>query len=313
MVRTSGAASGQKGTSWGRGWAGTGRRWLLATHVALSLFAATLGSASARGEARTSSSCLLRARDGMLSGRLVAAPLHDVMREVSRLTGARVDWLGQPGDEPITLAFDSLPLEGALGRILAHRAHVMASAGAASRAMVTRIWIGSPVEGALAPGATRPSGAATGGAAEELGTEGGWEADGNSDDRAGAKVDALRALDHPDPYVRLEGVRRLTELGDSEQSIETLAEVAVHDTDEQVRAVALLGIEQSQATPVEALLEIARRDASVALRVRAARVLAIAAAAEDPAAEAALVGMATLDRQLRANVGDAVAAIEVLY
>jgi len=53
-----------------------------------------------------------------LTATIVAAPLDQVMAEISKLTGAEVRWLRQPGGERVSLHLTSVPLHEALGKIL---------------------------------------------------------------------------------------------------------------------------------------------------------------------------------------------------
>ena len=60
----------------------------------------------------------------LLSVHLRRAPMHDVLDEVSRQTGARIDGLpARPGD--VTLAFDDEPLGRGLERLLASQSFVL--------------------------------------------------------------------------------------------------------------------------------------------------------------------------------------------
>ncbi len=265
----------------------------------LAWLAAVAPSGGAAHAAAVHSHRSAEASEGLLSGSFVEAPLRSALDEIARSAGVRVQWLGRPTDELITVAFRNLPIEIALARVVSHRAHLVTLARDATGQRLARLWVGSPADGA--PAAARE------GEAAELGEPAGeapsWQAEL-------AALDGMLA--DPEEYVRLTAVQRLADLGEASPVVERLALVATRDGDAQVRTAALLALEQAGAPPVEALLAIARKDASRALQGKAARLLALAAVAGDPAAEAAIVQMTAVDRnpRLRAIVRDALAAIE---
>jgi hypothetical protein len=96
----------------------------------------------------------LRYADGRLSGRVEQAELADVLAEVARQADLEIRGLSAE-PEPVSVALDDVPLDEALGHLLAGRSFVLAYAGARP----TRVTIfgrpdGSPLR-VLHP--TRPS------------------------------------------------------------------------------------------------------------------------------------------------------------
>jgi hypothetical protein len=76
-------------------------------------------------------------RDGNLTAEIVAAPLHEVMAEISKLTGAEVRWLGQHENERVSSTFTGVPLHEALERILKKNFTLSYAASG----VLTDIWI----------------------------------------------------------------------------------------------------------------------------------------------------------------------------
>jgi hypothetical protein len=117
-------------------------RWFLACWlgVAFSLVAGNspaLATGSRSGADQAASSLKMAFRDGNLTAEIVAAPLHEVMTEISKLTGAEVRWLGQHADERVSSTFTGMPLHEALERIL--RRNFTLSYAASG--LLTDVWI----------------------------------------------------------------------------------------------------------------------------------------------------------------------------
>jgi hypothetical protein len=92
----------------------------------------------------------LRLHDGLLTAQVTGTPLPQVLSEVSRLSGAKVVWLGQPDHRQVTVTFTALPVAEAIPRVLGGKNFLLVYASTADQARLKEIWI-----------ATRPSPAPT--------------------------------------------------------------------------------------------------------------------------------------------------------
>lgn len=86
-----------------------------------------------------------------LTAQISAAPLRQVMEEVSRLSGARVLWLQPGGEEPVSVAFTALPFSEALERILTQKNFLLLYAPAAEGGQLSQIWISAEERGTGQP------------------------------------------------------------------------------------------------------------------------------------------------------------------
>jgi hypothetical protein len=182
-------------------------------------------------------------RDGRLTARVVAAPLHEVMAEIGRLTGAKVRWLNQYGDERVSLQLADVPLDVALEKILQKNFTL----SYASSGILTGIWISSRGTGGEPAGGPQ-AGAVTNRliAVEDRGEP----PTGRNQPRA--RTDPGAGLgDEPAPSragidvaeqplsVRMEAVELLAMHADEDEGArEVLAHMAASDVDLQVRAIA---------------------------------------------------------------------------
>ena len=122
-------------------------RWFLALWLGVA-FSLVAGNSPAlatgsRSGADQAVSLRLAFRDGDLTAEIVAAPLHAVMTEISKLTGAEVRWLGQHADERVSSTFTGMPLHEALERILKRNFTLSYAASG----LLTDIWILSRANG----------------------------------------------------------------------------------------------------------------------------------------------------------------------
>jgi hypothetical protein len=92
--------------------------WLLSILlVVLALDCSSVSAAGARDAAKTPR-LNMTLRDGKLTAQIRTAPLHKVIEEIGRLTGAEVRWLSQGEEDQVSAEFADLPLYEALETIL---------------------------------------------------------------------------------------------------------------------------------------------------------------------------------------------------
>lgn len=83
----------------------------------------------------------LQLHEGLLTAQVTAAPLPQVMSEMSRLSGARVVWLGQPDTRQVSVTFTALPVAEAIERVLGVNNFLLVYASTADKARLKEIWI----------------------------------------------------------------------------------------------------------------------------------------------------------------------------
>jgi hypothetical protein len=93
----------------------------------------------------------LQFHNGLLTAHVRATPLPQVLSEVSRLSGAKVVWLGQPDLRQVSVTFTALPIAEAIPRVLGGNNFLLVYASTEDKARLKEIWI-----------ATRPSPTQTG-------------------------------------------------------------------------------------------------------------------------------------------------------
>lgn len=103
---------------------------------------ATWAAAVKPGGGETASAgVMLKLQNGLLTARVTAAPLQRVMSELSRLSGARVIWLGQRDTQQVSVDFAALPIPEALQRLLGSNNFLLRYASTADEARLTEIWV----------------------------------------------------------------------------------------------------------------------------------------------------------------------------
>jgi hypothetical protein len=90
---------------------------LLGVVLSLALGSAPVSAVGPRDAAKSTSLKMIL-KDGRLTVQILAAPLHKVIEEISRLTGAEVRWLNQGREEAVSVEFTDLSINEALERIL---------------------------------------------------------------------------------------------------------------------------------------------------------------------------------------------------
>jgi hypothetical protein len=83
----------------------------------------------------------LEFHNGLLTAHVRATPLPQVLSEVSRLSGAKVVWLGQPDPRQVSVTFTALPVAEAIPRVLGGHNFVLIYASTADKARLKEIWI----------------------------------------------------------------------------------------------------------------------------------------------------------------------------
>jgi hypothetical protein len=87
------------------------------------------------------SPAVLTLQDGKLTAQIASLSLHQVMKEISRLSGAEVLWLGQAEEEQISAEFSAIPLAEALRRLLGEKNFMLFYVGAGRETRLAQIWI----------------------------------------------------------------------------------------------------------------------------------------------------------------------------
>ena len=112
--------------------------------AALSVGAAVVPvyATSSPAEVKSALPGTLTLRDGKVNAQLNAAPLGDVMAEVSHLSGVQVVWVDDTSRlRPVSVGFTNLPLLPALDRLLGETNFVLFYVGDPRNTKLTHIWI----------------------------------------------------------------------------------------------------------------------------------------------------------------------------
>jgi type II secretory pathway component GspD/PulD (secretin) len=115
--------------------------WLHGILVSLVLSSLPVCAAYAANPAAVSLPGKITLQDGKMTARIVAAPLRQVLEEVSKLSGTQVRWLSLDGEEAVSVEFTDLPFSEALRRILGEKDFVLFYPSARERARLPQIWI----------------------------------------------------------------------------------------------------------------------------------------------------------------------------
>jgi hypothetical protein len=117
-------------------------RWLLGILVSLVLGSMPVYAASAPGPVAEDFSGKITLQDGKLTARNLAAPLWQIMEELSRLSGAQVRWLAaKVREQEVSVTFNDLPLAEAVRRLLSATNFLLLSTASGGRTELTQIWI----------------------------------------------------------------------------------------------------------------------------------------------------------------------------
>src|SRR5262245_32903898 len=93
------------------------------------------------GDKAAASRQMLTLQDGMLTAHVTGVPLPRVMSELSRLSGAKIVWLVQRDNRPVSVDFTKLPLAEALPRLLGPNNFLLMYASTDKRSRLTSIWV----------------------------------------------------------------------------------------------------------------------------------------------------------------------------
>lgn len=172
-------------------------------------------------------------QDGKLTARLIATPLRQAMEEVSRVSGARVQWLGGVAEErPVSVGFTALPLSEALRQILGETNFMLFYASGGEGSPLTRIWISSKRTGSRQRGFTaRPP-------ASDFPSE---KAEEGSTAVDATQVSTLiqTAVSTQQSAVRVEAIAQLGGYAQTDSRVrDILSHFASHESDPHVQAAA---------------------------------------------------------------------------
>jgi hypothetical protein len=204
-----------------------------------------------------------------LTVRLQGVPLHAALKAIERESGVALALLG-PLREEITIAFDDLPLEQGLRRLLGNRSYILfyAAAGPGQPAALRQVKV-------------LPKGRE------------GVRAEGPSE-QPGVMQSRQAGLGGPDPEKRMEAVMALAAGEEPGKSLDLLIEVLRQDKDNDVREAALHALESLDPVPLEPLLAVAVQDKSPSIRMQALALLG-ERGPSDPRVKTALQRAATSD------------------
>jgi hypothetical protein len=198
-----------------------------------------------------------------------AAPLEDVLRELSRVTGVAV-YFEEALDSritrrPTTLALRDIPVEDAFRRVL-RDTNFIVGYGADRLDQVRVFGQGSGPFNRLAVPPGRPAGGA--------GQPPPAVAAGR--DATAADVPALEsaALTHPDPEQRLSALTRLSDVADESRTREVALAVLDRDQHSDVLREALTIIEMQEQLPRDRLMRFAASGRPAELRIQVLDILA---------------------------------------
>jgi hypothetical protein len=195
------------------------------------------------GIAQSSFPGTMNLRKGKLTARIIAAPLLQVLEEISQLSGIRIVWLnGAESNRQVSAEFTDLPMVEGLMKILAQTNFLFFYTSAADDARLTQIWISSTGGGQAlwrSPSLLSKSNLP---ATEEEGHNG-------EDPLLDLSVDQLihLAMYDQDPSSRENAITYLqTRSHEDPRVFGTLAHIAQNDMNAQVQAAAAEALQQME-------------------------------------------------------------------
>jgi len=202
-----------------------------------------------------------------LTVRLEGIPLQATLKAIERESGVALALL-TPLTEEITIAFENLPLEQGLRRLLGNHSYILfyAAAGPGQPAALRQVKV----------------------------LPRGREVVRARDHREQPRVMPSRPPGLSDPEKRTEAVMALAADEEPGKSLDLLIEVLKQDGDSDVREAALHALESLDPIPLDPLFAVAVQDKSPSIRVRALTLLGEQGAG-DPRVKAALQKAATSD------------------
>jgi hypothetical protein len=173
----------------------------------------------------------LKLQDGLLTAHVTATPLQRVLSEVSRLSGAKVVWLGQHDNRQVSVDFKDVPVTEALQRLLGPNNFFLFYASAADKARLKEIW-GTPQHSSTSPAVPAPP---TPTSTAEDSTPG--EIDAEMEKLLESHLDT--ALHGTDRDSRIEAIGFLSGLVEQDPRIRpVLQQLSAGESDPQVRTAA---------------------------------------------------------------------------
>ena len=203
----------------------------------------------AAGDPEAEGSFMVSVDRDRLTVRLKGIPLGMALKAIAQKSGVALT-LEAPLEEEVTIAFDDLPVEEGLRRLLGSRSFVFVYAAAE---------LGQPVvlKGVKVLAKGRGGVRANGAREEHLVTPW-WQA----------------ALEGPDPARRREAVEALADSQEPGQHLAILLAVLKQDGDSDVREAALDALQSLDAIPLEPLFNVALQDREPSIRTKALELLA---------------------------------------
>jgi hypothetical protein len=115
--------------------------WLRGLLVSFAVSSILFYTADGLRAARVTSRITLQ--DGKWTARIISTPLRQVLREVSRLTGAEILWLNLEENEVVSVEFIDATIQRALRKILGQRNFMLFYSPPEEGGKLTEIWISS--------------------------------------------------------------------------------------------------------------------------------------------------------------------------
>jgi hypothetical protein len=175
-------------------------------------------------------------------------PLRLILDEIGRVTGMRIRVDGAD-QENVTIAFEDVPVDEGLRRVLRAKNFFMVSAprGGVGQAHVFR-------QGGTPPAERRVAEAADA---------------GDRQDPRGVSAIRSEAIANPSSRRRLRALERLAANADADAAIGAVVEILERESNPQLLARALDIAGQDPSTPVDVLVNLARRNPDAQVRIKA--------------------------------------------
>lgn len=233
---------------------------------ALALLAALVAASPAWGQEAAGPTVTLQA--GRLSVSASSAPLKKILAEISRLGSIQISvearLESQVAQETITVAFEALPLQEGLGRLLRGKSYILvySPSGLAEIGIYTT---GTADFRPLVKVASRPRPSAK---ARAL-PKGDRSPNVVEDDPATLVLAQTEALGHPDPIRRISALDKLAMGRDQALGLKTALEVLARERDPEVLEAAMdFLVTTREPVPLDPILKMAT-DPTAALRLQA--------------------------------------------
>ena len=179
-------------------------------------------------------------QDGKLTARLSATPLKKVLEDISKLSGARLRWLGGVAEErPVSVGVTALPLAEALRQILGESNFLLFYASGGEDTRLTQIWISSKKTGDGHSGLTPRL-------AEHAPPLSTFDSQSEHTEERQAALDTVSldtliqtAVSTQAPAVRVEAIAQLGEYASADQrAADILSHLAANEREPQIQAAA---------------------------------------------------------------------------